>query len=113
MEVCSLCHQHDLEGMLSKFLKGFFLVSGRQKIHFLNGGCDTCLTKERSLPAQTRLHVPTLAGYVGQMLYVDLVSMLDTIRGNQYLLMAEDSFSRYCRVYPIPNKEAHRGQGVD
>ena len=48
-----------------------------------------------------------LVGYVGEKLYVDLVSMLDTIRGNRYLLMAEDSFSRYCHVYPIPNKEAH------
>ena len=33
--------------------------------------------------------------------------MSDTVRGNRYLLRAEDSFSRYCRVYPIPNKEAH------
>ena len=32
--------------------------------------------------------------------------MFDTVRGNRYLLMAEDSFSRYCRMYPIPNKEA-------
>ena len=23
------------------------------------------------------------------------------------MLMVEDSFSRYCQVYPIPNKEAH------
>ena len=32
--------------------------------------------------------------------------MSDTVRGNRYLLTAEDSFSRYCRAYPIPNKEA-------
>ena len=32
--------------------------------------------------------------------------MSDTVRGNHYLLTAEDSFSRYCRMYPIPNKEA-------
>ena len=82
MEVCSLCHQHDLEGMLSKFLKGFFLVSGRQKIHFLNGGCDTCLTKEWSMPVRTKEHVPSLTGYVGEKLCVDLVSMLETIIGN-------------------------------
>ena len=30
-----------LEGTLKKFLKGFFLISARQKIHFLNGRCDT------------------------------------------------------------------------
>ena len=28
------------------------------------------------------------------------------MRGNGYLLTAEDSFSRYCRAYPIPNKKA-------
>ena len=59
------------------------------------------------MPARNEVHVPLLAGYVGEKLYVDLVSMLDTIRGNRYLLSAEDSFSRYCQVYPIPNKEAH------
>ena len=40
-------------------------------------------------------------------LYVDLFSISETIRGNKYLLTSEDSFSRYCRAYPIPNKEAH------
>ena len=39
-------------------------------------------------------------------MYVDLVSMLETIRGNRYMLTAEDSFCRYCKVYLIPNKEA-------
>ena len=52
-EVWSLCHQSDLgghrglEGTLNKFLKGFFLLSAKQKLRFLNGRCDTCLTKER------------------------------------------------------------------
>ena len=54
-EVWCLCHQSNLgghrslEGTLSnllKLVKGFFLLSARQKIPFLNGGCDTCLTKE-------------------------------------------------------------------
>ena len=54
------------------------------------------------MPARTGVHVPLLAGYV-----VDLVSMSDTIRGNQYLLTVEDSFSRYCHSYLIPNKEAN------
>ena len=49
--------------------------------------------------------MPSLTGYVGEKLYIDLVSMSDTVRGNRYLLMAEDSFSRYCHAYPIPNKE--------
>ena len=43
---------------------------------------------------------------VGEKLYIDLVAMSDTVRGNRYLLTAEDSFSQYFRAYPIPNKEA-------
>ena len=45
LEVWSLCHQSDvgghrgLERTLKKFLKGFFILSARQKICFLNGGC--------------------------------------------------------------------------
>ena len=90
---------------MNKFLKGFFMLSARQKLRFLNGGCDTCLTKERSMPVRTGEHVPSLTRYVGGKLYIDIVSMLNTVRGNQYLLMWEDSFSRYCCAYTIPNKE--------
>ena len=52
-KVWNLCHQSDLgghrglEGTLNKFLTGFFLLSTRQKLRFLNGECDTCLTKDR------------------------------------------------------------------
>ena len=49
---------------------------------------------------------------MGEKLYVDLVSMSENIRGNQYLLAAEDSFCRYCRalmdqhfnVYRLPDQ---------
>ena len=69
------------------------MLSARPKLRFHNGGCDTCIVKERSMPVRTGVHVPSLTGYVGERLYVDLVSMSDTVRGNGYLLMAEDSFS--------------------
>ena len=92
---------------LNKFLKGFFMLSVRQKLRFLNGGCDTCIAKEQSMLVRTREHIPSLTEYVGEKLHIDLVSMSDTMRGNRYLLTAEDSFSRYCPGYPIPNKKAH------
>ena len=50
--------------------------------------------------------MPSLTGYVGEKLYGDLISMSETMRGNRYMLMAEDCFSQYCWAYPIPNKEA-------
>ena len=82
------------------------MFSGRLKFRILNEGCDTCLVKKRSMPARTGVHVPSLTGYVGEKLFIDLVSMSDTVRGNRYLLTAEDSFNSYCLAYPIPNKEA-------
>ena len=100
-EVWSLCHQsaqgghRGLEGKLNKFLRGFFMLSVRPKLRFLNGRCDTCIVKERSIPVRSGIHMPSLTGYVGEKLYIDLVTMSDTMRGNRYLLTAEDSFSRY------------------
>ena len=58
------------------------------------------------MPVRTGEHILSLMGYVGEKLYIDLVLMSDTVRGNGYLLMVEDSFSRYCFAYPIPKKEA-------
>ena len=75
--------------MLNKFLKGFLMLLERQELRFLNGGCDTCLTtKEQSMPVKTGEHIPSLRGYVGEKLYIDLLSVSDTIRGNQYLVRA-------------------------
>ena len=51
--------------------------------------------------------MPSLTGYVGEKLYIDLVSMSDTVRGNRYLLMEEDSFTMYCLAYLIQYKEVH------
>ena len=58
------------------------------------------------MPVKTEEHVPSLTRYTGEKLYVNLVTMLDATRGNRYLLMAEDSFSRYCHAFLIRNKEA-------
>ena len=59
------------------------MLSARQKLKFLNGGFDNCFTKELSMPVRTGEHVPSLTGYVGEKLYIDLVSMSDTVSGNQ------------------------------
>ena len=79
-EVWSLCHQR-IGRNVNKFLKGFFMLSARQKLRFLNGGFDTCIAKEHSMPVRTGEHVPFLTGYFGEKLYVDLVSMSFIVRG--------------------------------
>ena len=67
-EVWRLCHQSDLgghrglEATLNKFLRGFFMLSVMPKLRFLNGGCDTCIVKELSMPVRTGVNMPSLTG---------------------------------------------------
>ena len=67
---------------MNKFLRVFLMLSARPKLRFLNEGCDTYIVKEWRMPFRTRVHMPSLTGYVGEKLYIDLVSMSDTVRGN-------------------------------
>ena len=50
------------------------MFSARNKLRYLNDGCDVCIVKERSVPARVGEHIPSLTGYVGEKLYIDLVS---------------------------------------
>ena len=63
------------------------MFSARPKLRYLNDGCDICIVKERSVPVRVGEHVPTLTGYVVEKLYIDIVLMSDTVRGNRYLLI--------------------------
>ena len=42
------------------------------------------------MPDRAGVHVPLLTGYVGEKLYVDLVSMSETIRANRYMIVYAD-----------------------
>ena len=119
-EVWSLCHQSDLgghrglEGSLNKFLKRFFMLSARQKLRFLNGGCDTCFTKERSMQFRTGEHVPCLTGYVREKLCIDLVSMLDTLRRKPIPAHGRRQLQQILsHVFNPKQGSAHCGQGID
>ena len=78
------------------------MFSARPKLRYFNEGCDICIVKEWSVSVRVGEHVPFLTRYVGEELYIDLVSISDNARGNCYLLTAEDScvcFSMYVSEY--------------
>ena len=55
-----------MDGTLNKFLKGFFMLSARTKLRFLNAGCDTCIVKETFFDRICRRKViHRLSVYVG------------------------------------------------
>ena len=50
--------------------------------------------------------MPSTVGNVGEKVFIDLVSMSETVRKNRYMLTIKDGFTRFASAYPISNKEA-------
>jgi len=51
-------------------------------------------------------HVPSTVGNMGEKVFIDLVSMSETVRKNRYLLTVQDGFTRFASAYLLCNKEA-------
>ena len=108
-EVFKVCHKgvagghRGVAGTLDKFQRTFFVMSAREKIRRLVDCCDTCLAKERSIKAKRGPHVHSTVGNVGEKVFIDLVSMPETVRKNRYLLTVQDGFTSFASAYPICN----------
>ena len=88
-EVFKICHEgvagghRGIAGTLDKFQRTFITMSAREKIHRLVDQCNTCLAKERSIQAKRGPHVPSTVDNVGEKVFIDLVSMSETVRKNR------------------------------
>ena len=97
----------NVAGTLDKFQRTFFTMSAREKIRRLVDRCNTCLAKERSIQNKRGPLMPSTVGNVGEKVFIDLVSMSETVRKNRYLLTVQDAwFTRFASAYLICNKEA-------
>ena len=47
--------------------------------------------------------MPSTVGNVGEKVFIDLVSMSETVRKNRYMLTVQDGFTRFASAYPICN----------
>ena len=95
-EVFKICHKgvagghRGVAATLDKFQRTFVVISAREKICRLVDGSNTCLVKERSIQAKRGPHMPSTVGNIGETLFIDLVSMSETVRKNRYLLTVQD-----------------------
>ena len=111
-EVFKICHEgvagghRGVAGRLDKFQRTFFTMSAREKIHRLVDRRNTCLAKERSIQDKRGPHMTSTVGNVVEKVFIDLVSMSETVRKNHYMLTVQDGFTRFASAYPICNKEA-------
>ena len=69
--------------------------------------CPDCLAKIQRVKVRDATHQPRKTGYVGELLFVDLIGPMPTTRDqHKYVLTMEDAYSRYVMAVPIRNKEA-------
>ena len=69
--------------------------------------CPECLAKIQRVKIRDATHQPRKTGYVGELLFVDLVGPMPvTNNQHKYILTMEDAYSRYVVAVPIRNKEA-------
>ena len=69
--------------------------------------CSTCATRKTTSQRQ-RSSLRTIAtGYPTQIMAVDLAGPLtESCRGNSYIMVVDDYFTRWMEAFPIPNQEA-------
>ena len=80
------------------------LITTGQDQRIVVEGYDICITKERSIKPKMGRQVPSTVGKVGEKVFIDLVSLSETVRKNyHYLLTLQDGFAS---AYLICNKVA-------
>ena len=64
--------------------------------------CPDCLAKIQRAKVRDATHHPRRTGYVGELLFVDLVGPMPITREQKkYILTLEDAFSRYAMAIPL------------
>ena len=114
----SLCKQflstaHDKAGhqgsdrTLSQLLQvAYWVGMAKDTIHYCSF-CSTCqITK--SLPAQPAPLQPIIASRPWELVAVDILKVPQSAQGNQYILVAQDYFSKWPFAQPMPDQKAER-----
>ena len=69
--------------------------------------CSTCATRKTPSPRQRAALGTISAGYPTQIMAVDIVGpLIESERGNSYIMVVGDYFTRWMEAFPIPNQEA-------
>ena len=84
----------------------FYFPGMTAYIYKQTDNCSTCLVKRQKVNLKEGKHVPKIPGFPGEVINVDLVGPMPESNGKKYILTCQDSFTRFCRAWAIPNKEA-------
>ena len=96
-----------IQATLQRLKQKFYYPGMKKDSETRVKACPDCLAKIQRVKIRDCAHKPRKTGYVGEMLFVDLVGPMPVTRlGEKYILTIEDAYTRYVAAIPIPNKEA-------
>ncbi len=100
------------EKTLSQARLKYFWLSVRKDINAHVDVCHTCCSTKGTIHAPVpMLNYPTPAG-PWDAIAIDLLKLSITQNGNQYLFVANDHFSRFSVLVPLPDKSAQTVAGA-
>ena len=96
-----------IKATLLRCVERFYYPGMRKDSETRVKACPECLAKIRNVKIRDAIHHPRKTGYVGELVFVDLVGPLPVSQDqHKYILTIEDAYSRHVVAVPIPNKES-------
>ena len=106
-----LCQAHDNAGhqgterTLSHLKNLAYWVNMSSDVSEYVRSCETCQKAKLSLPTKAPL-INTPIGRTMQLLQVDVLEVPVSSKGNRYLLVVEDAFTKWLECYPMSNQKS-------
>ena len=112
-KLLSLCHDHLTSGHLgvrikvSKVRQSFYLTGLQRDIRHYVAGCENCQKGKNPIKTPRAPMQILGAGCLVARLATDILGELPlTERGNRYILIVSDYFTKWTECFAIPNMEA-------
>ena len=112
-KVFSFCHDHPTAGhlgirkTLSKIRQRYYWPGLQRDVRHYSGGCEVCSKAKKSTKKERAPMQIVGAGLPMERIAIDIVGELPmTRKGNQYILVISDYFTKWVESFPMRNMEA-------
>ena len=92
---------------LSKVRQNYYWPGVSQDVKIYVSGCEICQKGKEPIPSKRTPMQMARSEYPMERIAVDIMGELqETGRGNKYVLVVSDYFTKWTECYPLPNMEA-------